>query len=93
MTRMIPELAPRSPSFSTTPTRGQLDPTNLTCTRPSYTAVFRWCRVSHLEPSGPYVETLLPGHRGLAGKYTGDCASGIYKKKNIFFFQLQEMSS
>ncbi|GBN50666.1 hypothetical protein AVEN_249551-1, partial [Araneus ventricosus] len=62
MTRTTPELAPRSPNFRTKPTGGHLDPTNLTCTRPDYTEVLRWNRVSHLECSGSSVESgFAPG--------------------------------
>ncbi|GBL80633.1 hypothetical protein AVEN_225303-1 [Araneus ventricosus] len=51
--------------FCTTPAGGHLVPTDLTCTRPAYTAVLRWNRVSDLEPSGTEVEKLPPGHHGL----------------------------
>ncbi|GBN29803.1 hypothetical protein AVEN_33460-1, partial [Araneus ventricosus] len=63
MTRTTPELAPPS-NFCTTPEGGNLATTDLTCTRPAYTAVLQWNRVSNLEPSTPEVETLPPGHRG-----------------------------
>ncbi|GBO20806.1 hypothetical protein AVEN_176857-1 [Araneus ventricosus] len=76
MTRTTPELP--SPFFRTIPTGGYLAPTDLTCTRPSYTAVLRWNRDSNLEPSGPEVEILPPG------TCTGDCACGIYKMTNFF---------
>ncbi|GBM29351.1 hypothetical protein AVEN_175989-1 [Araneus ventricosus] len=65
MTRTILELASLSPNFLAIPAGRHLAPTDLACTRPAYTAVFRWKRVSNLEPSGPEVETLSPGHRGL----------------------------
>ncbi|GBL98144.1 hypothetical protein AVEN_268239-1 [Araneus ventricosus] len=82
MTKTTPELASPSPNFRTTPTGGHLALTDLTCTRP---VVHRWNQVSSLQPSGPEIETLPPGHRGLTGTYTGDCAYGIYKMTNIFF--------
>ncbi|GBL84806.1 hypothetical protein AVEN_93839-1 [Araneus ventricosus] len=41
MTKMTPELAAPSPNFRTIPTEGQLAPTDLTCTRPAYTAAPR----------------------------------------------------
>ncbi|GBN93906.1 hypothetical protein AVEN_30295-1 [Araneus ventricosus] len=64
MTRMTPEPALPSSSFPTTPAGGGLVVTDLTSTRPAYTAVIRWNQVSNLEPSSFEVETLPPGHRG-----------------------------
>ncbi|GBM95345.1 hypothetical protein AVEN_273253-1 [Araneus ventricosus] len=61
---MTPEPALPSSSFPTTPAGGGLAVTDLTSTRPAYTAVFRWNQVSNLEPSSFYVETLPSGHRG-----------------------------
>ncbi|GBM12963.1 hypothetical protein AVEN_164013-1 [Araneus ventricosus] len=65
MTRATPELAPPSSSFRTKPVGGHLEPTDLTCIGPAYTAVVRWNRVLNLEPSGPDVGTLPPSHNGL----------------------------
>ncbi|GBO03030.1 hypothetical protein AVEN_202045-1, partial [Araneus ventricosus] len=52
-----------SPSFRNTPTGGHLTLTDLACTRPAFTAVLWWNRVSKLEPSGIEVGTLpWPAH-------------------------------
>ncbi|GBO46473.1 hypothetical protein AVEN_248195-1 [Araneus ventricosus] len=64
MTRMTPEPVLPSSSFPTTPAGGGLAVTDLTSTRPAYTAVIRWNQVSSQEPFGFDVETLPPGHRG-----------------------------
>ncbi|GBL90512.1 hypothetical protein AVEN_179435-1 [Araneus ventricosus] len=61
MTRTMPELAPRTLSFRTTPMGGHLAPMDLTCTM-----------VSNLESSCPEVDTLPPGHRGPTGAHTGE---------------------
>ncbi|GBN37912.1 hypothetical protein AVEN_91465-1 [Araneus ventricosus] len=66
MTRTTPELAPPSPNFCSSPTGGRLATTyDLAYKRPPYTADLQWNRVSNLRPSGPEVETLPLGHRGL----------------------------
>ncbi|GBL78996.1 hypothetical protein AVEN_48956-1 [Araneus ventricosus] len=49
MSRTKLELAPASPDFRTTPAGEHLSPTNLTCTRPTYTVGFRWNQVSDLD--------------------------------------------
>ncbi|GBL78705.1 hypothetical protein AVEN_65267-1 [Araneus ventricosus] len=64
MTRTTPELAHPNPNSRTTPAGGHLAQTDLACTRPAYTVVLRWNRVSNLEPSGLEAETLPPSHRG-----------------------------
>ncbi|GBO15856.1 hypothetical protein AVEN_229143-1 [Araneus ventricosus] len=65
MTRATPVLAPPSPNFRATPTGERLATTyDLACNAP-YTADLQWNRVSNLRPSGPEVETLPLGHRGL----------------------------
>ncbi|GBN70559.1 hypothetical protein AVEN_44971-1 [Araneus ventricosus] len=64
ITKTTPHRAPPSPNFRTTPAGGYLAPTDLTSTRPAYTAVLWWNRVSRLEPSGPEADTVPPGHHG-----------------------------
>ncbi|GBL85810.1 hypothetical protein AVEN_63149-1 [Araneus ventricosus] len=65
MTRTTPETALASPNFRATPAGRHLASTDFTCTRPAYTAVFRWNRVSNLESSDLEAETLPQGHRCL----------------------------
>ncbi|GBM97732.1 hypothetical protein AVEN_11839-1 [Araneus ventricosus] len=49
---------------------------DLTCTRPTYTAHLQWNRVSSLKPSGSEAENLPVGHRG----------SEILKNRHVFDF-------
>ncbi|GBM34840.1 hypothetical protein AVEN_208042-1 [Araneus ventricosus] len=65
MTRTTPELAPALQT-SAPHQREDVCPStqDLACNRPPTTDL-QWNRVSNLEPSGPEVETLPLGHRGL----------------------------
>ncbi|GBN59348.1 hypothetical protein AVEN_101239-1 [Araneus ventricosus] len=63
MTRTTPELAPPSPNFRATPTGGHLATKyDLACNRPHTRRIFSGIG---FRPSGPEVETLPLGHRGL----------------------------
>ncbi|GBM18441.1 hypothetical protein AVEN_66808-1 [Araneus ventricosus] len=79
MTRTIPELALHSPSFRATPAGGHLALTDLACTRPAYTAVLWWNRISNLEPSD-HQAAAAHQWRMSAVKYNSICA---YESENI----------
>ncbi|GBM54809.1 hypothetical protein AVEN_6237-1 [Araneus ventricosus] len=67
MKRTPPELAPLSklPHHTSGSIFG---PDGFNVTKPAYTAVLQWNQDSSLEPSGPKVQILPPGHRCLMNK-------------------------
>ncbi|GBM53709.1 hypothetical protein AVEN_56407-1 [Araneus ventricosus] len=64
MMRTTPELVPPSPNFRTTPVRGHLAHTDLTCTTPAYTAVLRWNWFRTGNPPAPMSRPYHQGHHG-----------------------------
>ncbi|GBL85928.1 hypothetical protein AVEN_63238-1 [Araneus ventricosus] len=64
MARTTVEPAAPSSNFHPTPVEGHLNSKDLICTRPAYTSVIWWNRVSNLGHSSPEVECLPSGQFG-----------------------------